>query len=389
MPLEASVYPHLIDAIFASAPRVSLLALRGVCREWLARADGLLAIHLTLATNSERYWKFSRLSTPAGRHPALMDFPSVGAGDRFNSGFSLRPSASFFRGVDVLASAQVLDVIGPVPARLFMQLATFLPSGIYVRRAPNRGGRSSLSSPDGRTLWREYIGSELELLDAHFGTHLVQEKERREMYLAYGRPSTVASWGSLHEPRVLSSYYPHAFDPPQRCVRVLEHDGGHGRPIGDFDFCSRPEAEEVVIIFRPTCSQLGQTPQDAYILHGIVGEVASARPGQRHTLVGLETLPCQWWAGVFGEVHGDQNGEEGNEEDGVGGELWRQIRLAARYWIDRIVSDVARREQAFSAAVGCISLFTLEAYRAHLLANPELGERAAELELGKPPQQMT
>lgn len=269
-----------------------------------------------------------------------------------------------------------------------MQLATFLPSGLYVRRAPNRAGRGFLFSQDGRTLWREYIDSELELLDAHFGTHLVQEKERRGEYLAYGRPSTVASWGSLHEPLDFSSSdYPPAFDPPQRCVRVLEHDGGHGRPIGDFDLCSRPQAEEVVIIFRPTCFQLGQTPQDAYTLHRIVGEVASARPGQRYTLVGLETLPRQWWAGVFGEVHGDQNAEEGNEEDGVGGELWRRIRLAAGYWIDH--DDVARREKAFSAAVGCISLFTLEAYRAHLLADPELGERAAELELGTPPQQMT
>jgi hypothetical protein len=45
---EALFFPQLIDLIFASAPRASLLTLRRVCKDWRNRADGQLVRHLAI-----------------------------------------------------------------------------------------------------------------------------------------------------------------------------------------------------------------------------------------------------------------------------------------------------------------------------------------------------
>lgn len=50
--LDASSYPHIIDAIFAYSGRASLLALRGVCTDFRDRVDLLMSSHIVLAVHS-------------------------------------------------------------------------------------------------------------------------------------------------------------------------------------------------------------------------------------------------------------------------------------------------------------------------------------------------
>lgn len=52
--IPALSYPHIIDAIFASAPYASLLRLRAVDKAWQERADALLGTHLVFSTGGGR-----------------------------------------------------------------------------------------------------------------------------------------------------------------------------------------------------------------------------------------------------------------------------------------------------------------------------------------------
>lgn len=52
--IPAASYPHIIDAIFSSAPYASLLRLRAVDKSWQERADALLGTHLVFSTGGGR-----------------------------------------------------------------------------------------------------------------------------------------------------------------------------------------------------------------------------------------------------------------------------------------------------------------------------------------------
>lgn len=73
--LDAGRFPHLVDLVFAHAPRDSLLALRLASRDFCARADArfLHRVRVTSSTNpwaDPEFWEYT-ISTPLGRAPLL------------------------------------------------------------------------------------------------------------------------------------------------------------------------------------------------------------------------------------------------------------------------------------------------------------------------------
>lgn len=72
-------YPHIIDVLFDHCSRPALIALRGACKLWKARADDLLARHISLSTCPEgdmvveAYDPLSPFGNPAPL-PALMSY---------------------------------------------------------------------------------------------------------------------------------------------------------------------------------------------------------------------------------------------------------------------------------------------------------------------------
>ncbi len=86
--LDSQVYPHVVDAILsfaiADASRQELLALRGVLKAAKAQVDAQLFDHLTL-THVEGSFAELEVATPHGRHPALLDWPTPGAGGIYAS----------------------------------------------------------------------------------------------------------------------------------------------------------------------------------------------------------------------------------------------------------------------------------------------------------------
>ncbi|KAL1411566.1 hypothetical protein Q8F55_002529 [Vanrija albida] len=67
--LDAAAYPHLLDAVFLYAPRASLLALRGACRQLRDRVDAELLAHALLSVADDG--ALSLRSRAYGRVPAL------------------------------------------------------------------------------------------------------------------------------------------------------------------------------------------------------------------------------------------------------------------------------------------------------------------------------
>ncbi len=107
----------------------------------------------------------------------------------------------------------------------------------------------------------------------------------------------------------------------------------------------------------------------------------------RFKLVGLDTLPpksAPRRSRRAGGVADSDDGEEellsmdGDEEDGKGGQIWRTLRTLVRQWDDESGGQPGMYERIIAST----RLFTLAAYRDYLLADPALGERAVELELG-------
>lgn len=73
--LDAARFPHLVDLVFAHAPRSALLSLRLTSKDFCARADArfLHRVRVTSSTNpwcDPEFWEYS-LSTPLGRAPLL------------------------------------------------------------------------------------------------------------------------------------------------------------------------------------------------------------------------------------------------------------------------------------------------------------------------------
>lgn len=76
--IDSQMYPHILDTIAMHAPYAVLVALRATSRLLKMQVDAVLFRHLTL-TNVEGSFAEMSISTPHGRHPALLDWPSAGA----------------------------------------------------------------------------------------------------------------------------------------------------------------------------------------------------------------------------------------------------------------------------------------------------------------------
>lgn len=75
-PLDATAYPHLLDAIFAYAPRSSLLALRGASQALRERVDAEFLQHAVISVSDDG-GALSLRSRVYGRVPALADHAPV------------------------------------------------------------------------------------------------------------------------------------------------------------------------------------------------------------------------------------------------------------------------------------------------------------------------
>lgn len=107
--IPATSYPHIIDAIFASAPYASLLRLRTVDKAWKERADALLGRHLVFSTGGGRSAadpmrvEVSSLSTKNGKRVRRLRF-------RIERSTSLSVRAEAQRWLEREAFPLVLDL---------------------------------------------------------------------------------------------------------------------------------------------------------------------------------------------------------------------------------------------------------------------------------------
>lgn len=127
-------YPHLIDGIFAHAPRASLLALRGACRDFRRRADALFAAHVVVSALIPAQ---AAARHGGGRIPALAPERAGGEPDKKR------------RYARALRDTRVVDVLGDTGTwgQNLLGGGVVLGEGGVVRMLQPSGGRLSTRSP--------------------------------------------------------------------------------------------------------------------------------------------------------------------------------------------------------------------------------------------------
>ncbi|KAL1405028.1 hypothetical protein Q8F55_008651 [Vanrija albida] len=134
MALDASAYPHLMDAILGAAPYSALLALRGTSKAFLDRIDRVLFRHLVLALPelddvASRRAGYTISSVHGTRLPVLPVPPPEGLA---------RHPASWRRLLAVLGLARIIDFHSGLPQECLEPLGAGLTRIDVVRMLPRR-----------------------------------------------------------------------------------------------------------------------------------------------------------------------------------------------------------------------------------------------------------
>jgi hypothetical protein len=304
-----------------------------------------------------------RLTTPHGRHPRL--------------GW-----AAF--DADLLRAAQAVDLVGPVRTHVLADLRPLLAHPT-IRCIPARGlplPREQV--PRGLDDWTPRGPA-----PASWSKRLPDDGQFSAVVCGH-----LALHGLAHPNNVTTEVT------AARWVGVTAFDPEHfGSPrLGALR--GHMVRDECVWILRPAklAAPVGE-PKPVGVLDLLASfmvlMVYARRPWakrivpMRFKLVGLDTLPSprhprRRRAGGVGDGGDGEDGEEvgsmdGDEEDGVGGRIWRTLRTLLRQWDDESGAEPGMYERIIANT----RLFTLAAYRVYLLADPALGERAIELELGE------
>jgi hypothetical protein len=130
--MDYLAYPHIMDAIIADAPYDSLIALRAASSDMRARVDPLLAERLQVRLPKSTAHEIDGplritygASVPIGRY--LSTSPSASTPDAEVLSTQLKPHA------DVLATARIVDLLGPANHYRLWQLYPYL-SGVHTVR---------------------------------------------------------------------------------------------------------------------------------------------------------------------------------------------------------------------------------------------------------------
>lgn len=126
--IDAELFPHLIDIIFAHADRAALISLRGVSSAFLKRSDARLfehiGIHYQEGAAHLRFVDGSRLPSLPNQNPSLGSDDAVGALPQV-----LRPKLQQTRAVDVYSP--VIQINGILNYHI-----AALPLAVVRRRGP-------------------------------------------------------------------------------------------------------------------------------------------------------------------------------------------------------------------------------------------------------------
>jgi len=149
-PLDADMFPHLMDAIVQAAPHAALLRLRGTSRHFRTACDTALAHHLSIEVTDPRFREPGKrydgfapvcLGARAGRVPHLRDWPYGGKledeaddSDPADLDESSTPAARLKYATASLAATRVLDIIGPVDPAYLEWLSNRIDTGRLTLR---------------------------------------------------------------------------------------------------------------------------------------------------------------------------------------------------------------------------------------------------------------